>query len=108
MLLPATGNRLGAPVPSTAPSTSTAAAVPGAFPSSTNSAHSSSSAPAAEEKKATSFSVVDSEPTTSIQIRLGDGTRMVAKVNLSHTVGDIRGFINAYVGALLSRVNDMI
>lgn len=33
---------------------------------------------------------------------------MVAKINLTHTVGDIRGFINAYVGALvLSRVSDM-
>ncbi len=32
----------------------------------------------------------ESQPTTSIQLRLADGSRMVAKFNLSHTVGDIR------------------
>jgi len=34
-------------------------------------------------------------PTTSVQIRLADGTRLVSRMNLTHTVGDIRGFINA-------------
>eukprot|EP00161_Ancyromonas_sigmoides_P001773 TRINITY_DN1155_c0_g2_i1.p2 TRINITY_DN1155_c0_g2~~TRINITY_DN1155_c0_g2_i1.p2 ORF type:complete len:124 (-),score=53.90 TRINITY_DN1155_c0_g2_i1:80-451(-) len=32
---------------------------------------------------------------TSIQIRLHDGTRLVARFNLSQTVGDLRAFINA-------------
>ncbi|XP_022789045.1 NSFL1 cofactor p47-like [Stylophora pistillata] len=36
-----------------------------------------------------------SQPVTSIQIRLADGTRMVSKFNHSHTVGDIRRFICA-------------
>ncbi|GAB4821920.1 hypothetical protein N2152v2_008966 [Parachlorella kessleri] len=37
----------------------------------------------------------ESQPTTSIQLRLADGSRMVAKFNLTHTVGDIRRFIQA-------------
>ncbi|KAJ6390228.1 hypothetical protein OIU77_024448 [Salix suchowensis] len=36
-----------------------------------------------------------SSPTTSIQLRLADGTRMVSRFNLSHTVRDIRAFIEA-------------
>jgi len=36
------------------------------------------------------------KPTTSIQIRLADGSRLVGIFNYSHTVGDIRRFINAY------------
>jgi UBX domain-containing protein 1 len=40
--------------------------------------------------------VVDkSMPSTSIQLRLADGTRMVAHFNYHHTVGDIRSFIDA-------------
>ena len=38
---------------------------------------------------------VDMEkPITSVQIRLADGTRMVARFNLTHTVADIRAFLN--------------
>ncbi|XP_077224169.1 plant UBX domain-containing protein 4-like [Tasmannia lanceolata] len=39
--------------------------------------------------------VDDSLPSTSIQLRLSDGTRMVARFNYHHTVADIRGFIGA-------------
>lgn len=35
----------------------------------------------------------ESKPTTSIQIRLADGSRLVAKFNLDQNVGDIRNFI---------------
>ncbi|XP_038984074.1 plant UBX domain-containing protein 4-like [Phoenix dactylifera] len=41
------------------------------------------------------LSVDDSLPSTSIQLRLADGTRMVARFNTHHTVGDIRAFIDA-------------
>lgn len=34
-------------------------------------------------------------PVTSIQIRLADGTRLVARFNLHHTVNHIRAFIDA-------------
>lgn len=74
-------------------------AVPGAFPTSTGSGSSSSVTPApdAAAEKETKFAVDLEKPTTSIQIRLGDGTRLVARVNLTHTVRDIRGFIDACV-----------
>ncbi|KAK9014825.1 hypothetical protein V6N11_005963 [Hibiscus sabdariffa] len=39
--------------------------------------------------------VDESLPTTSIQLRLADGTRMVARFNFCNTVEDIRSFINA-------------
>ncbi|WOK95114.1 hypothetical protein Cni_G03821 [Canna indica] len=41
------------------------------------------------------LSVDDSFPSTSIQLRLADGTRMVARFNTYHTIGDIRAFIDA-------------
>lgn len=40
--------------------------------------------------------VDESKPTTTIQIRLADGTRLVAKFNLTHKVKDIRAHINSY------------
>ncbi|KAA3489029.1 plant UBX domain-containing protein 4-like [Gossypium australe] len=40
--------------------------------------------------------VDESLPSTSIQLRLADGTRMITRFNLHHTVDDIRSFINAY------------
>ena len=39
--------------------------------------------------------VNEDEPSTSIQLRLADGSRMVASFNLIHTVSDIRHFIKA-------------
>eukprot|EP00824_Muranothrix_gubernata_P000576 TRINITY_DN1068_c1_g1_i3.p2 TRINITY_DN1068_c1_g1~~TRINITY_DN1068_c1_g1_i3.p2 ORF type:complete len:211 (-),score=19.00 TRINITY_DN1068_c1_g1_i3:34-666(-) len=37
----------------------------------------------------------ETKPVTSIQIRLHNGTRLVCKFNLSHTVADLRAFIDA-------------
>ncbi|XP_074285564.1 plant UBX domain-containing protein 4-like [Silene latifolia] len=39
--------------------------------------------------------VDDKLPSTSIQLRLADGTRMVSRFNHHHTIRDIRGFIDA-------------
>ncbi|XP_068655057.1 plant UBX domain-containing protein 4-like [Aristolochia californica] len=39
--------------------------------------------------------VDDTKPSTSIQLRLADGTRMVARFNYHHTLADIRAFIDA-------------
>ncbi|XP_078437818.1 plant UBX domain-containing protein 4-like [Wolffia australiana] len=39
--------------------------------------------------------VDESLPVTSIQLRLGDGTRLVARFNEEHMVADIRAFIDA-------------
>ncbi|ONM16886.1 Plant UBX domain-containing protein 4 [Zea mays] len=53
-------------------------------------------APAAPAASRSAGIVVDdSQPFTSIQLRLADGTRMVARFNMHHTVGDIRSFIDA-------------
>lgn len=53
-------------------------------------------APATQEpRRSVGIVVDDSLPFTSIQLRLADGTRMVARFNMHHTVGDIRSFIDA-------------
>lgn len=63
----------------------------------------SSPSPASEtnasEENAAPVSKIDvdsSKPTTNIQIRLADGSRLVGTFNYHHTVGDIRSYINAY------------
>lgn len=58
------------------------------------SAPSSSAAPATGSKVAWE-GPDESKPTTSIQLRLADGSRVVATFNLTQTVGDIRRFIKA-------------
>lgn len=40
------------------------------------------------------LNVNSSEPSTSIQIRLSDGSRLVGSFNHSHTIADVRTFIN--------------
>lgn len=52
-------------------------------------------APTAAPSPSMGFVVDESLPSTSVQLRLADGTRMVARFNNHHTVGDIRGFIDA-------------
>lgn len=55
-----------------------------------------SSGPSASTDIRTAWAGVDeSSPTTSIQLRLHDGSRMVARFNLTHSVADIRRFIQA-------------
>lgn len=66
-----------------------------AFGGSGYSLSSSSSAPAHAPTPAPRKQVVvdESKPITTIQIKLADGTRLVAKFNHEHTVLDIRSFI---------------
>ncbi|KAG8529752.1 UBX domain-containing protein 1 [Bacidia gigantensis] len=42
-----------------------------------------------------SVDVNESEPTISLQIRLGDGTRMASRFNNTHTIGDVYSFVDA-------------
>ncbi|XP_037067894.1 NSFL1 cofactor p47-like [Pollicipes pollicipes] len=35
----------------------------------------------------------EAQPTTSVQVRLADGSRLIIKLNLSHTIGDLRRYI---------------
>jgi UBX domain-containing protein 1 len=102
------GHRLGAPTTSAAPSNPHHGGLdmPGSFPTGARcpvvhgsaSASGSSAAPRAQVESfggGTRFEVDQSLPTTSVQIRLADGTRMVCRMNLTHTVQDLRNFINA-------------
>ncbi|KAI7853042.1 ubiquitin-related domain-containing protein [Circinella umbellata] len=79
------GHRLGSPAVSGEQSST-----PGAFPGS-----SSSSSAAAATSNEPPVTLDESQPTTSVQIRLGDGSRLVAKFNHTHTVNDIRRYIDA-------------
>ncbi|KAI3645181.1 hypothetical protein MP228_011345 [Amoeboaphelidium protococcarum] len=74
-----TGNRLGSVVPQ----------------DSSQQSSSQQKAPT-QQSSSSSFTlkIDDAKPVTSIQIRLADGTRMVARFNLTHTVADVRNFIN--------------
>ena len=76
------GQRLGAPVPGDGNTTSaSASAAPPA--QSASSTASPSAAP-----------VIDSsQPTLMIRIQMPDGTRMPARFNTTHTLGDIYGFV---------------
>ncbi|KAF8594705.1 SEP-domain-containing protein [Ceratobasidium sp. AG-I] len=89
------GNRLGAPVPGT----SSEPSVPGAY----SSAGSSAGPRVEPDAIQTRFEVDNSQPTTSIQVRLADGTRLTCRMNHTHTVGDIRSFINASTPGAASR-----
>jgi len=77
-----TGNRLGAPVPSTS---SSPANIPGSFPADSSDVG----------RRNTGFEVDRTLPTTRIQLRLADGTSLVCEMNHHHTVQDIRNIINA-------------
>ncbi|KAI9432401.1 SEP-domain-containing protein, partial [Lactarius indigo] len=94
------GSRLGGVVPEPAPAQQQQQfGMPGSFPA-PGGGPSATPAPAASrsrdpESVATRFSVDQSKPTTSVQVRLADGTRIVARMNLDHTVRDLRNFINA-------------
>lgn len=85
------GNRLGAP---------SAGSLVSHEPQ--HSASAASSAPSAD-----AVQVDPSQPTTQIQVRLSDGQRLIIKLNMTHTVSDLRRQIEAYVYAtstnLLSR-----
>ncbi|KAK0619653.1 hypothetical protein B0T14DRAFT_545826 [Immersiella caudata] len=73
------GRRLGSPVPGVG----TTQAPPAAAPAATTSAASTSA-----------LSVDDSQPTLNLRIQLPDGTRLPARFNTTHTVGDVYDFIS--------------
>lgn len=80
------GQRLGAVVPGASEGSSSTTAAPAA-------ASSSSNAP----------SVDDSQPTVMIRIQMPDGTRLPARFNTNHTVGDIYGFVQGASAETRSR-----
>ena len=80
------GQRLGSPTPG-ATSTSTSASAPAATSATTAASASASSAQP-------SISIDSSVPTITLQIRLGDGTRLQSRFNTTHTIGDVYSFVN--------------
>ena len=46
-----------------------------------------------EKKAKQNLSIDSTQPTTNIQIRLADGTRLIGQFNHLHTVGHIRSYI---------------
>ena len=80
------GQRLGSPTPGGAVTSSSATMSLPSIP--TANAASSQTDPSA-------ISIDDSAPTLSLQIRLGDGTRLVSRFNTTHTIGDVYEFVRA-------------
>ena len=79
------GQRLGSPTPGVSSSTAEPASAPAP-----------AAAPAASTTtQAAEVNVNESQPTVSLQIRLGDGTRLPARFNTTHTLGDVYSFITA-------------
>ncbi|KAL8905840.1 MAG: hypothetical protein Q9171_006506 [Xanthocarpia ochracea] len=80
------GQRLGSPTPGDAVTSSSATISLPSVP--TANAASSQTNPS-------TISIDDSAPTLSLQIRLGDGTRLVSRFNTTHTIGDVYEFVRA-------------
>jgi len=47
-----------------------------------------------EEQARSQINLIETEPTTNIQFRLVDGTRLIARFNHTHRVSDLHNFIN--------------
>ncbi|KAL8646775.1 MAG: hypothetical protein Q9226_006717 [Calogaya cf. arnoldii] len=79
------GQRLGSPTPGDAITSSSA----------TTSLPSMSTVNTTSSQPPSAVNIDDSAPTLSIQIRLGDGTRLVSRFNTTHTIGDVYDFVRA-------------
>lgn len=77
------GQRLGSPTPGAGTSTEAPPAPPPL------------AAPTPATTAPSGPNIDDSQPTLSLQIRLGDGTRLPARFNLTHTIGDVYSFVTA-------------
>lgn len=51
---------------------------------------------ASEEEAKSTIAVDKNAPTTTVQIRLADGSRLVATLNHTHTIADLRRYIILY------------
>ncbi|KAI9829672.1 MAG: hypothetical protein M1819_006043 [Sarea resinae] len=92
------GHRLGSPAPGDSSSSSSrpsSAPRGAASASSTTTAAAAAAAAAASSTAPTTVDINESQPTISLQVRLGDGTRLVSRFNTTHTIGDVYAFVNA-------------
>lgn len=58
---------------------------------------------AAAQAPSSGVNVNEAEPVVSLQIRLGDGTRLVSRFNASHTIGDVYNFVTSASASSRSR-----
>ena len=80
------GQRLGSPTPgASAPAPPSSGTASIQTPPSTTSTNTQPAGPAVNE----------AEPVITLQIRLGDGTRLPARFNTTHTIADVYDFINS-------------
>jgi UBX domain-containing protein 1 len=77
------GQRLGSPTPG---ASSASAPIAAATPSTTTASTTTSTA-------APTVNVDAATPSVTLQIRLGDGTRLQSRFNTTHTIGDIYDFV---------------
>lgn len=61
------------------------------------------SASSAASAQSASVDVNEDRPIISLQIRLGDGTRLSSRFNTTHTIGDVYSFVNSSSPASRSR-----
>ncbi|XP_063701644.1 NSFL1 cofactor p47 [Culicoides brevitarsis] len=76
------GHTLGSPVPGTVEATSPTSAPTSVEDQKTN-----------EQEAQASMNVDDAQPTTMLQIRLSDGSRLTGRFNHTHTVNSVRDYI---------------
>lgn len=84
------GQRLGSPTPGASGSASGPSMAIGTTATSTTAA--ASTAPATQDTP--TVTVDESKPVLTLQVRLGDGTRLQSRFNTTHTVGDVYDFVN--------------
>ncbi|KAM0723621.1 hypothetical protein Q7P37_000609 [Cladosporium fusiforme] len=87
------GQRLGSPTPGLGNASSSSAAAPAP---SQQSAVAGGAAPPVNE-------VDENTPTVTLQIRLGDGTRLQSRFNTTQTIGDVYDFVNRSSAASTQR-----
>lgn len=88
------GQRLGSPTPgmTTTDSSASSQTPKAAVPATTSSSSSSTST---QPSTPTGPSINETEPVITLQVRLGDGTRLPARFNATHTIGDVYNFVNS-------------
>lgn len=84
------GQRLGSPTPGAESAAPAATANPPAAPSTT-------SGPPQNPD------IDESQPTVTLQVRLGDGTRLSSRFNTTQTIGDVYSFVTAASPSSLAR-----
>ncbi|KAL9003942.1 MAG: hypothetical protein Q9188_003213 [Gyalolechia gomerana] len=83
------GQRLGSPTPGDGGMVSIATSQQPAGSAASSTATTTTSTPSSSS----AMQIDDAQPTISLQIRLGDGTRLVSRFNTTHTIGDVYDFV---------------